>query len=64
VNGWIAFAQSVTAQWLEKRDAERDAVGDLLAGALAGAVAAATEPKGGTSAPFTRTNQQAGSLSG
>jgi AcrR family transcriptional regulator len=41
VQGWIAFAQGVTAQWLQERQASRDEVTRLLLGTLVGAVAAA-----------------------
>jgi AcrR family transcriptional regulator len=45
VRGWIAFAQAVTAEWLEERRPERKAVCELLSGALAGAITAA-DPTG------------------
>jgi AcrR family transcriptional regulator len=38
--GWIAFAQAVTARWLEERQPEREDVRDLLSKALYGAVSA------------------------
>jgi AcrR family transcriptional regulator len=41
VRGWIAFAQDVTARWLEGREVSREAVCDLLSAALA-ATAGAT----------------------
>jgi AcrR family transcriptional regulator len=41
VEGWIALAQGVTAQWLNDRRVSRDEVARLLVGALAGAIAAA-----------------------
>jgi AcrR family transcriptional regulator len=44
VHGWIAFAQNITAQWLQQREPDREAVCDLLARALAGAISAATDP--------------------
>ena len=43
VQGWIAFAQNVTAQWLQQREPERQAVRDLLMRVLASAIAGATE---------------------
>jgi AcrR family transcriptional regulator len=43
VQGWIAFAQNVTAQWLQQREPEREAVRELLTRVLAGAIAGATE---------------------
>jgi len=45
VQGWIAFAQNVIAQWLEQREPEREAVRDLLIGVLTGAIAGATGSK-------------------
>jgi AcrR family transcriptional regulator len=38
VQGWIAFAQNVTAHWLEHRDATREQVSALLHGALKGVI--------------------------
>ena len=43
VRGWIAFAQDVTAEWLQARRPSRKTVTDLLFHALLGAIGAAAE---------------------
>ena len=43
VHGWIAFAQSVIARWLQERDVGRDPVCEMLGGALSGVIGAAID---------------------
>jgi len=54
IRGWIALAQTMTAEWLQTRETARETMRDVLAGTLAGVIAAAAEAEPEVARALTR----------